>query len=196
EIVGISEVPEAGDVLVVTEDEQTARQVAEIKRQKQREQELRGPVRANLEDLFAQIQEGQIQELNIILKADVQGSLEALRSSLEKLSTDEVRLNVIHKGVGGVSESDVQLAATAGAIIIAFNVRPDPNALRAAEREKVDIRGYRVIYDAIDEVKAAMSGLLEPEYKEEAIGRAEVRETFRVPGVGTVAGCYVMDGKV
>lgn len=196
EIVGISEVPEAGDVLVVTEDEQTARQVAEIKRQKQREQELRGPVRANLKDLFAQIQEGQIQELNIILKADVQGSLEALRSSLEKLSTDEVRLNVIHKGVGGVSESDVQLAATAGAIIIAFNVRPDPNALRAAEREKVDIRGYRVIYDAIDEVKAAMSGLLEPEYKEEAIGRAEVRETFRVPGVGTVAGCYVMDGKV
>lgn len=119
-----------------------------------------------------------------------------MRASLEKLSTDEVRLNVIHQGVGGVSESDVQLAAASNAVIIAFNVRPDPNALRAAEREKVDIRGYRIIYDAIEEVKAAMSGLLEPEYKEEAIGRAEVRQTFRVPGAGTVAGCYVVDGKI
>jgi len=196
EIIGISDVPEAGDLLVVTKDEQTARQVAEIRQEKQREQELRGPARANLEDLFAQIQQGEVQELNIVIKADVQGSLEALRASLEKLSTDEVRLNVIHQGVGGVSESDVQLAAASNAVIIAFNVRPDPNALRAAEREKVDIRGYRIIYDAIEEVKAAMSGLLEPEYKEEAIGRAEVRQTFRVPGAGTVAGCYVVDGKI
>ena len=121
--------------MVVTKDEQTARQVAEIRQEKQREQELRGPARANLEDLFAQIQQGEVQELNIVIKADVQGSLEALRASLEKLSTDEVRLNVIHQGVGGVSESDVQLAAASNAVIIAFNVRPDPNALRAAERK-------------------------------------------------------------
>lgn len=196
EILGISDVPEAGDVLVVTEDEQTARQVAHLKQLKLREQELRGPARANLEDLFAQIQQGKTAELNLVLKADVQGSLEALRSSLEKLSTDEVRVNIIHQGVGGVSESDVQLATASNAVIIAFNVRPDPNALRAAERERVDIRSYRIIYNAIDEVKAAMSGLLEPEYKEEAIGRAEVRRTFRVPGVGVVAGCYVQDGKI
>lgn len=196
EIVGISDVPEAGDVLVVTPDEQTARQVAQLRQEKQRELELRGPVRANLEDLFARIQQGKVAELNLILKADVQGSLEALRTSLEKLSTDEVRVNVIHQGVGGVSESDVQLAATSDAIVIAFNVRPDSSAMRAAERERVDIRSYRIIYDAIDEVKAAMSGLLEPEYKEEILGRAEVRQTFKVPGVGTVAGCYVVDGKI
>lgn len=196
EILGISDVPEAGDILVVTEDEQTARQVAHLRQLKLREQELRGPVRANLEDLFAQIQQGKTAELNLVLKADVQGSLEALRTSLEKLSTDEVRVNVIHQGVGGVSESDVQLAAASNAVIIAFNVRPDPNALRAAEREQVDIRSYRVIYNAIDEVKAAMSGLLEPDYKEETLGRAEVRQTFRVPGVGIVAGCYVQDGKI
>lgn len=196
EILGISDVPEAGDILVVTEDEQTARQVAHLKQLRLREQELRGPVRANLEDLFTQIQEGKTAELNLVLKADVQGSLEALRSSLEKLSTDEVRVNIIHQGVGGVSESDVQLAAASSAVIIAFNVRPDPNALRAAERERVDIRSYRVIYNAIDEVKAAMSGLLEPEYREETLGRAEVRQTFKVPGVGVVAGCYVQDGKI
>ena len=196
EILGISDVPEAGDILVVTEDEQTARQVAHLRQLKLREQELRGPVRANLEDLFAQIQQGKTAELNLVLKADEQGSLEALRTSLEKLSTDEVRVNVIHQGVGGVSESDVQLAAASNAVIIAFNVRPDPNALRAAEREQVDIRSYRVIYNAIDEVKAAMSGLLEPDYKEETLGRAEVRQTFRVPGVGIVAGCYVQDGKI
>lgn len=181
---------------MVTEDEQTARQVAHLKQLRLREQELRGPVRANLEDLFTQIQEGKTAELNLVLKADVQGSLEALRSSLEKLSTDEVRVNIIHQGVGGVSESDVQLAAASSAVIIAFNVRPDPNALRAAERERVDIRSYRVIYNAIDEVKAAMSGLLEPEYREETLGRAEVRQTFKVPGVGVVAGCYVQDGKI
>lgn len=196
EILGISDVPEAGDILVVTEDEQTAREVAHLKQLKLREQELRGPARANLEDLFAQIQQGKTAELNLVLKADVHGSVEALRSSLEKLSNDEVRVNIIHQGVGGVSESDVQLATASNAVIIAFNVRPDPNALRAAEREHVEIRSYRIIYNAIDDVKAAMSGLLEPEYKEETLGRAEVRRTFRVPGIGVVAGCYVQDGKI
>lgn len=196
EVVGISEVPEAGDILVVTKDEQTSRQVAHLKQLKQREIDLRGSAKANLEDLFAQIQQGEIEELSIVIKADVQGSLEALRSSLEKLSTDEVRINVIHQGVGGVSETDVQLAAASDAVIIAFNIRPEPNAQKAAEREKVEIRNYRVIYDAIDEVKAAMSGLLAPDYKEETLGRAEVRQTFKVPNSGTVAGSYVQDGKI
>lgn len=196
EIVGISDVPEAGDALVVTEDEQTARQVASIRKLKQRELDLKGSARASLDDLFTRIQEGQVQELNLVIKADVQGSLEALRASFEKLSTDEVRINVVHQGVGGVSETDVQLATASKAIIISFNVRPEPNAQRAADKENVEIRYYRVIYDAINEVKAAMSGLLAPEYKEETLGRAEVRQTFRVPDIGVVAGCYVADGKI
>lgn len=196
EIVGISDVPEAGDILVVTKDEQTARQVANIRQTKQRELDLKGPARASLDDLFAQIQKGQVQELNLVIKADVQGSLEALRAAFEKLSTDEVRINVVHQGVGGVSETDVQLATASKAIIIGFNVRPEPNAKRAADKENVEIRCYRVIYDAINEVKAAMSGLLTPEYKEETLGLAEVRQTFRVPDIGVVAGCYVTEGKI
>ncbi len=196
EIVGISDVPEAGDVLVVTKDEQTARNVAQIRQLKQREHGLRGSARASLDDLFIQIQEGQVKELNLVIKADVQGSLEALRAAFEKLSTDEVRINVVHQGVGGVSETDVQLATASGAIIIGFNVRPEPNAERAADKENVEIRYYRVIYDAINEVKAAMSGLLTPDYKEETIGRAQVRQTFKVPDIGTVAGSYVTDGKI
>ncbi len=196
EIVGISDVPEAGDILVVTKDEQTARQVANIRQTKQRELDLKGPARASLDDLFAQIQKGQVQELNLVIKADVQGSLEALRAAFEKLSTDEVRIDVVHQGVGGVSETDVQLATASKAIIIGFNVRPEPNAKRAADKENVEIRCYRVIYDAINEVKAAMSGLLTPEYKEETLGLAEVRQTFRVPDIGVVAGCYVTEGKI
>lgn len=196
EIIGIADVPEAGDPFVVTESEQIARQVAEIKQQKQREQDMRGLSRANLDDLFAQIAQGEVHELNLVIKADVHGSVEALRSSLEELSTNEVRVNVIHQGVGGVSETDVQLAAASDGIIIAFNVRPELNARRAAEREKVEIRHYRVIYTAIEEIKAAMSGLLAPDYKEETIGNAEVRQTFRVPGGTVVAGCFVTDGKI
>lgn len=196
EIIGISDVPEAGDPFVVVETEQVARQVAELRQQKQREQQMRVTSRANLDDLFAQIAQGEVHELNLVIKADVHGSVEALRSSLEELSTDEVRVNVIHQGVGGVSETDVALAAASDAVIIAFNVRPESNARRAAEREKVEIRYYRVIYTAIEEVKAAMSGLLEPDYEEEVIGSAEVRQTFRVPGGTIVAGCYVTEGKI
>lgn len=196
EIIGIADVPEAGDPFVVTETEQVARQVAELKQQKQRELDMRGLSRVNLDDLFAQIAQGEVHDLNLVIKADVHGSVEALRSSLEELSTDEVRVNVIHQGVGGVSETDVQLAAASDAIIIGFNVRPEPNARRAAEREKVEIRHYRVIYTAIEEVKAAMSGMLAPDFKEETIGNAEVRQTFRVPGGTIIAGSFVTEGKI
>lgn len=196
EILGCSGVPSAGDLFVAVPDEQTARQVAEITSGKQREADLTPSSRVNLDDLFAQIKEGDVQELNVIIKADVQGSAEALRSSLEKLSTDEVRIRVIHQGVGAVNESDVSLAAASNAIIIGFNIRPEPNARRAAEREGVDIRSYRIIYNVIDDIKAAMSGLLAPDFVEETLGQAEVRQTFKVPGSGIVAGCYVIDGKV
>ena len=195
EVLGISDVPQAGDSFVVVTDEQTARQVAEIQQEKQRERELSKTSRVTLDDLYRRIQEGAVKELNLIIKADVQGSAEAVRSSLEKLSTEEVRVNVIHQAVGAISESDVLLASASNAVIIGFNVRPEPNARKAAERDGVDIRTYRVIYNLLDDVKAAMEGLLEPEFKEEIVGRAEVRHTFKVPG-GVVAGCYVLDGKI
>ncbi len=196
EVLGCSGVPAAGDPFVAVQDEHTARQVAEITSGKQREADLNRTSRVNLDDLFAQIKEGDVQELNVVIKADVQGSAEALRSSLEKLSTDEVRIRVIHQGVGAVNESDVSLAAASNAIIIGFNIRPEPNARRAAEREGVDIRSYRIIYNVIDDIRAAMSGLLAPDFVEETLGQAEVRQTFKVPGSGIVAGCYVIDGKV
>lgn len=196
EVLGISDVPAAGDQLVVVESEQIAREVASLRQEKLREQQLSKTSRVSLEDLYERIKEGDIKELNLIIKADVHGSAEAIRASLEKLSTDEVRVKVIHQAVGAISESDVHLAATTDAIIIGFNVRPEPVARKEAEREGVDIRLYRVIYDLLDDVKAAMSGLLEPEFKEVILGRAEVRQTFRVPNVGTVAGCYVQEGKI
>lgn len=195
EVLGISDVPQAGDAFVVVKDEQTARQVAGIQQQKQREKELSRTTRVTLDDLYRKIQEGEVKELNLVIKADVQGSAEAVRSALEKLSTDEVRVNVIHQAVGAISESDVLLATASNAVIIGFNVRPEPNARKAAERDGVDIRVYRVIYNLLDDVKAAMEGLLDPEFKEEVLGRAEVRQTFKVPG-GVVAGCYVLDGKI
>ncbi len=195
EILGISDVPAAGDILVVTPDEHTARQVAHLKQIKHREQELRQTATTSLDDLFAQIQQGEVQELNIVIKADVQGSLEALRSSLEKLSTDEVRIHVIHQGVGAVSETDVHLAAASNAIIIGFNVRPEPNAKRASDKEKVEVRNYRIIYNVIDDIKSAMAGLLAPDFVEETLGRAQVRQTFKVP-TGVIAGCYVTEGKI
>lgn len=195
EVLGISDVPQAGDAFVVVKDEQTARQVAGIQQQKQREKELSRTTRVTLDDLYRKIQEGEVKELNLVIKADVQGSAEAVRSALEKLSTDEVRVNVIHQAVGAISESDVLLATASNAVIIGFNVRPEPNASKAAERDGVDIRVYRVIYNLLDDVKAAMEGLLDPEFKEEVLGRAEVRQTFKVPG-GVVAGCYVLDGKI
>lgn len=196
EVLGISDVPAAGDQLVVVESEQIAREVASLRQEKLREQQLSKTSRVSLEDLYERIKEGDIKELNLIIKADVHGSAEAIRASLEKLSTDEVRVKVIHQAVGAISESDVHLAATTDAIIIGFNVRPEPVARKEAEREGVDIRLYRVIYDLLDDIKAAMSGLLEPEFKEVILGRAEVRQTFRVPNVGTVAGCYVQEGKI
>lgn len=196
EVLGISDVPAAGDPLVVVENDQVAREVAAIRQEKLREQKMSRTSRVSLEDLYQRIREGDVKELNLIIKADVHGSAEAIRASLEKLSTDEVRVRVIHQAVGAISESDVHLAATTDAIIIGFNVRPEPNARKEAERTGVDIRLYRVIYDLIDDVRAAMSGLLEPEYKEVVLGRAEVRQTFRVPNVGTVAGCYVQEGKI
>ena len=153
-------------------------------------------MKVSLEDIFAQIKDGEIKDLNIILKADVQGSIEAIRQSLEKLSNDEVRVSIIRTAVGGIKEADVMLAAASNAIIIGFNVRPDANAKKLSEKENVEIKTYRVIYDAIEDVKAALSGMLAPEIKEVELGQAEVRSVFKVPKVGAVAGCYVTEGKI
>ena len=196
EVLGFSEVPEAGDVFQAVEDEKIARLVSSQRQVKKREEELKPTARVTLDDLFKQIQEGEVKDLNVIIKGDVQGSVEALRSSLERLSTKEVRVNTIHVGVGGITESDVMFAIASNAIIIGFNVRPDNNARRIAENEKVDLRLYRVIYDALNDVKAAMSGLLDPVYREVVLGHAEVRAIFKVPKIGVVAGCYVTDGKI
>jgi translation initiation factor IF-2 len=196
EVLGFSEVPPAGEIFISLKDEKDARFIANHNQIKKREEELNKTTKVSLDDLFKQISEGNVRELNIIIKADVQGSIEALSQSLKNLSTDEVRINIIHSGVGTIKESDVMLAAASNAIIIGFNVRPDTNTRKAAEIEKVDIRLYRVIYDAIDDIKGAMTGLLDPSYKEVVIGRIEVRATFKVPKVGIIAGCYVTEGKV
>ncbi|MEQ2129602.1 translation initiation factor IF-2 [Caldanaerobacter subterraneus KAk] len=196
EILGFSEVPEAGDKFVVVENEKKARELAEKRKEVQRELELKKKQKVSLEDLFRQIQEGTVKELNVIIKADVQGSVEALRKSLEELSNEEVRIRVIHGAVGAITETDVMLASASNAIIIGFNVRPETNAKTLAEKEKVEIKLYRIIYDAIEDVKAAMKGMLEPKYKEVELGRAEVRAVFKIPGVGNVAGCYVLSGKI
>ena len=194
EIIGFNDVPDAGDILHVTPDERLARQVAEERRDKIKDSQLKSLQKTTLDDLFSQMQEGEIKDLNLIVKADVQGSVEAVRSSLEKLSNDEVRVRCIHGGVGAINESDISLAASSNAIVVGFNVRPDAKARTLAEREGVDVRLYRIIYDAIDEVKAAMKGMLAPKFKEVILGRAEVRQTFRVSGVGTIAGCMVTEG--
>ncbi|HEX9859951.1 MAG TPA: translation initiation factor IF-2, partial [Nitrospirota bacterium] len=196
EIIGLSGVPSAGDAFVVMEDEKKARMVAQTRMQKQREAELSQRKRISLDDLFSQIQQGEVKELNIIIKADVQGSAEAVADALGKLSTDQVKLNTIHVSVGAITESDVMLASASNAIIIGFNIRPEPKASALAESEDVDVRLYNIIYNAIDEVKAAMEGLLEPTFKEKVTGRAEVRDTFSVPKVGTIAGSYVLDGTI
>ncbi|RCW55699.1 translation initiation factor IF-2 [Halanaerobium sp. ST460_2HS_T2] len=196
EVLGFNEVPAAGDFVQVLEDERQARDVASDRQAEKRQAELRSDAKVSLDDLYKQIQEGEVKELNIIIKADVQGSIEALKASLLRLGTEEVTVNVIHTGVGGVNETDVNLASASNAIIIGFNVRPDNNALRAAEKEKVDIRTYRVIYKALEDIKDAMAGLLDPELREEVTGRAEVRDTFKVPDVGIIAGAYITDGHV
>ena len=196
EILGLSEAPSGGDTFRVVTDEKMARDVAESRRQEQKETRFNSTVKVSLDNLFSQIDEGNMKELNVIIKADVQGSVEAVRQSLEKLSNDEVRVRAIHGGVGAVNESDVMLANASNAIIVGFNVRPDAGAAAAAERQEVDIRLYRVIYQAIEEIEAAMKGMLDPEFKEVVLGHAEVRQTFKVSGVGTIAGSYVTDGKI
>ena len=196
EILGLSEVPAAGDRFNEVKDEKTARDMAEKRKEKLKIETLNSSHRVSLEDLYNQIREGKVKELAIIVKADVQGSVEAIKQSLEKLSTDDVKVRVIHGGVGAITETDVTLATASNAIIIGFNVRPDVNASALAEREEVEIKTYRIIYDAIEDVKSAMIGMLEPEYREVVLGKAEVRETYKISNVGTIAGCYVLDGKI
>jgi len=196
EIVGLSETPDGGDPFYVVEDERAARNVVEMRKQKIKDEANKARQRVNLDDLFSQIQQGDVKDLNIIVKADVQGSVEAVKQSLEKLSNEEVRVRVIHGAVGAITESDVTLASASNAIIVGFNVRPDVGGRNAAELNKVDMRMYRVIYDAIEEIEAAMKGMLAPTFREAVIGHAEIRQTFKVSGVGTIGGCYVTDGKI
>jgi translation initiation factor IF-2 len=196
EILGLSAVPEAGSSFVVVADEATARQVADHRLAKHREASLLKTAKVSLEDLYRQVQAGDTKELRIVIKADVQGSVEALADALTRLSTEEVRLNVLHASVGGITESDVMLASASNAVVIGFNVRPESKATTAAEREGVDVRLYTIIYDALNELRDAMEGLLEPTFREKVIGRAEVRDTFSIPSIGTIAGSFVTDGKV
>ena len=196
EITGLAEVPGAGDIFNAVEDERMARQLVDQRKEEAKAAANKAKGKVTLEDLFAQIQEGEMKELNLIVKADVQGSAEAVKASLEKITNEEVRVKVIHAGVGAINENDVLLASTSNAIIVGFNVRPDSVAQAAAARAKVDMRMYRVIYDAIDEIKDAMKGMLAPKFREAIIGHAEVRMTYKVSAIGTVAGCYVKDGKI
>jgi len=196
ELVGLSGVPDAGDVFVAMKDEKQAREIATLRQIKQREMELAKHTKMSLDDLYKRIQSGEVKDLNVIVKADVQGSVEAVADSLRKQSTEAVRLNVIHTAVGAITESDVNLASASNAIIIGFNIRPEVKAQSLAEKEGVDIRLYNVIYDAVDDVRKAMEGLLSPVFKEKYLGRVEVREVFSVPKAGNVAGCYVLDGKI
>ncbi len=196
EILGLNEVPMAGDQFVVMPSEKAARVVGEKRRTKLRDEQMKASSKITLEDLFDKMQDGEVKELNIILKADVQGTAEAIRQSIEKISTEEVQLKVIHSGVGAITDSDIMLSSASNAIIIGFNVRPTSSAIALAEREQVDMRTYRIIYELIEDLEKAMKGMLDPEYKEVVIGQAEVRNIFKVSGVGTIAGCYVIDGKI
>ena len=196
EVIGFGDVPEAGDEINAVEDTELSRKVAEERRSKQRAAMIKASSKVSLDDLFTKISEGELKDLNLIIKADVQGSVEAVKQSLERLSNDQVRVRTIHGSVGAITENDVMLASTAGAIIIGFNVRPENNARDMAAREGVDIRLYRIIYNAIEDVEKAMKGLLAPEFREVILGHAQVRNTFRISGVGTIAGCYVTDGKL
>ena len=196
EITGLAEVPAPGDEFNAVIDERMARELVEQRKQKIKDDAANAMQKVTLDNLFAKMQEGQMKELPLIVKADVQGSAEAIKASLEKISNEEVRVRVIHTGVGAINESDILLASTAGAIIVGFNVRPDAGAQASAQRTAVDMRFYRVIYDAIDEIEAAMKGMLAPTYQEAVIGHAEVRMTYKVSAVGTIAGCMVKDGKV
>lgn len=196
EITGLAEVPSAGDSFDAVTDERLARELVEQRRTAQKEEEFKRYQKVTLDNLFDQLQQGEMKDLNIIVKADVQGSVEAVTQSLEKLSNEEVQVKVIHGGVGAVSESDVMLAGASNAIIVGFNVRPDPIAKESAERDGVDMRLYRIIYDCIEEIEAAIKGMLAPKFREVQLGRIEVREVYKISSVGTIAGCYVTDGKV
>ena len=195
-ILGLSEVPEAGELIYAVKDEKTGRKIADFRRNQIREGQLKSNTKVTLDNLFERIQMGEIKDLNIIIKADVRGSIEALAQSLEKLDTEEVKINLVRGGAGGITENDVMLASASNAIIIGFNVRPNLNAIEVAKREEVDIRTYRVIYEAIDDIKAAVKGMHAPKIVEEVLGRAEVRATFRLPNGNTIAGIYVLNGKI
>ncbi|SDG99233.1 bacterial translation initiation factor 2 (bIF-2) [Alteribacillus persepolensis] len=196
EITGLNGVPNAGDQFVIFGDEKKARQFGEARATRAREEERNLTSKVSIDDLFEQIQEGDVKEINVIVKADVQGSVEAVKGSLEKIDVEGVKINIIHAGAGAIAESDVILASASNALIIGFNVRPDANAKRTAEAEKVDIRLHRVIYDAIEEIESAMKGMLDPEYQEKVIGQVEVRQLFKVSRIGTIAGSYVLEGKI
>ena len=196
EVLGLSDVPVAGDRFNQVKDEKTARNMAETRKDNLKAETLLANHRVSLEDLYNQIKEGSVKELAIIVKADVQGSIEAIKGSLDKLSTDDVKVRVIHGGVGAITETDITLATASNAIVIGFNVRPDNNAALLADRDGVDIKTYRIIYDAIDDVKAAMIGMLDPIYKEVILGSAEIRSIYKISNIGTIAGCYVLNGKL
>ena len=196
EIIGLTEVPEAGDTFYEVKDEKTAKHLIERRKRQAREKSINATSKVTLNDLFSQIEKGNLKQLNLIVKADVQGSVEAVKQSLEKLSNEEVSVKVIHANVGGVTETDVTLAKVSNAIIIAFNVRPEPLAKEMAIKDEVEIKQYSIIYQAIEDVEAAMKGMLDPKYEEKIVGTAQIRQTFKVSGVGTIAGCYVTNGKV
>jgi translation initiation factor IF-2 len=196
EILGFMGIPDAGDPFQVTKSEKIARQIGSKRQELKKLEEAQNVKKITLDNLYEQIKEGEIQELKVIIKGDVHGSVEALQTALEKLSTGEVRLNVIHALAGAINESDVRLASSSNALIIGFHVRPTANALALAEQEKVEIKKYNVIYDAVDQIKKAMEGLLQPEVKEEVVATVEVRDTFKVPKIGVIAGCYVVSGTV
>jgi translation initiation factor IF-2 len=196
QLLGLDGVPQAGDPFTVVADEREARDIASRRQQYERAREARAASRVTLDQLYKQIQEGQLKELHLILKADVDGSVEALSESSEKLSNKEVAVRVIHKGVGGINESDIQLAAASNAVVLGFHVRPTPSARELAKRERIDIELYEIIYEAVESVRKALEGMLDPEQREIVDGMVEVRDTFRVPKLGTIAGCYVTQGSV
>ena len=196
EITGLSDVPQAGDRFVVFEDEKTARQIGESRAGEAIQEQRDEKTRITLDNLFDQMKQGEMKELKLIVKADVQGTVEAMAASLMKIEVEGVNVKIIHTGAGAINESDISLAAASNAIVIGFNVRPDVNAKRAAEEEGVDIRQHRVIYKVIEEIESAMKGMLDPEFEEKVIGQAEVRETFIVSKIGTIAGSYVTEGKI
>ncbi|MBO7156262.1 MAG: translation initiation factor IF-2, partial [Clostridia bacterium] len=196
EITGLAETPDAGDNFDAVSDERLARELVEQRKEKIKNELFNAKEKVTLDNLFSQLSDGDLKELNIIVKADVQGSVEAVKESLQKLSNEEVKVSVIHGGVGAINESDVMLAQASGAIIVGFNVRPDSVAKATAERDGVDVRTYRVIYEAIEEIEAAMKGMLAPKFREVILGSAEVRDTFKISNVGTIAGCRITNGRV